>query len=93
MIRNIASNVVESIDAGTCEDSSEQVEQVFEQLEKIVNSDKMYSLYESAKFLGVSERTLRNYVKIGKLRPPRTKQGWTEKFYLKEDLIQCKNNK
>ncbi len=72
--------------------SQEEIEEALNNLEKIVNPGYMYSLYEASRFLGVSERTMRNYVKSGKLREPRSKQGWTEKYYLKEDLLACKEN-
>lgn len=92
VIKTLASSVIDTINAGTCEMSEAEVEEMFEQIEKMVKPDRMYSLYESSRFLGVSERTMRNYVKSGKLRAPRSKQGWTEKYYLREDLLACKEN-
>lgn len=93
LIRRLAEKIINDIDTGNCNLSEEEIDELAEKCHEWISPKKMYSLYESAKFLEISQRTLRNYIKLGKIREPRTKQGWTEKFYYKEDLLSFKKEK
>lgn len=48
-----------------------------EKRSKVLNLEKpFYSIYEAAEILGVHERTIRNYVKTGKIKAGQVGRQW-----------------
>lgn len=65
-----------------------------ENLKKIELRNKLYSITDAAKWLGVDLKDFYNHVRLKKTLPEPTRQGTQSglsKFYLEEDLKEIKN--
>lgn len=82
--------IADDIDDGNSNLTEDDCIELIESIAHYTDSTKKYSIYQAAKFLGKSKSSLDKYIKSGKLPEGRKEQGFTEKFYLKKDLIKMK---
>lgn len=85
--------IVDSIDVGNSNLEEEDLLEVLEMINKATNTQNKLSKYQACKYLNISRATFDNYVRAGKLPEGKKEQGFTEKFWVKEDLIKFKTNK
>ena len=67
--------------------------ELIDSINRITNTKTKLSKYQACKYLNVSRATFDNWVRDGKIPKGKKEQGFTELFWLKEDLIKVKQNK
>lgn len=85
-IRSLLVKAINDIDAGNSNLSEEEMLNIIETINKLTVPQAKYSKYQACKYLGISRSTFDNWVRTEKLPEGRKEQGFTEKFWLKEDL-------
>lgn len=93
VIRTILVKIVNDIDAGNSNLSSEECQEIIEHLTFISNKNEKLSKYQAYNYLKISRASFDNYVKEGKIPKGRKQQGFTEKFWYKSDLDKYLENK
>lgn len=93
IIKKLLLKIVDDIDTGNSNLSSEECLEVIDYLSGITNKNEKLSKYQACKYLKVSRATFDNYVREGKLPKGRKQQGFTEKFWIKKDLDKYLENK
>ena len=86
LIKGLLLKIVNDIDTGNSNLSSEECEEVIEYLSGITNKNEKLSKYQDCKYLKVSRATFDNYVKAKKIPEGRKQIGFKELFWYKKDL-------
>jgi len=81
-LRQIADN----IDAGNSSATEEELDQIFDMINKTAITENKLSKYQAAKYLNVSVSTFDNYVRDGKIPEGRKQIGFKEKFWYLSDI-------
>lgn len=94
MLKQALLNIVDALDAGTSTyPDEEEAMELIDSINRITNTKTKLSKYQACKYLNVSRATFDNWVRDGKIPKGKKEQGFTELFWLKEDLIKVKQNK
>lgn len=93
IIKEILLKIVNDIDTGNSNLSSEECEEVIDYLSGITNKNEKLSKYQACKYLKISRATFDKYVADGKLPKGRKQQGFKELFFYKKDLDKYIENK
>ena len=93
IIKEILLKIIDDIDTGNSNLSSEECEEVIEYLSGITNKNEKLSKYQACKYLKISRATFDNYVRAGKIPKGRKQIGFKELYWYKKDLdiLQEKN--
>lgn len=87
-------SVIDALDAGTSTyPDEEEAMELIDSINRITNTKTKLSKYQACKYLHISRATFDNWVKDGKIPKGQKEQGFTELFWVKEDLIKAKNSK
>jgi len=86
-------NVADAIDTGNSDYSQDEMDQILDSINKITNTQNKLSKYQAAAFLHKSTSTFDNWVRDGKVPEGRKEAGFKEKFWLKSDLINVKDER
>lgn len=92
IIKQLLLNIIDDIDSGNSNLSSEECEELMEHLSTFTNKNEKLSKYQACKYLNISRATFDNYVRDGKIPNGRKQQGFKELFFYKKDLDKIKNN-
>lgn len=80
ILKSVLLQAVNDIDTGNSNASDEELEEIIEDVNKIINTRNKLSKYQACKYLNVSRATFDNYVRDGKLPEGKKEQGFKEKF-------------
>lgn len=86
LIKELLLKIVNDIDTGNSNLSTEECEEVIEYLPEITNKNEKLSKYQACKYLKVSRATFDNYVRANKIPKGRKQIGFKELFWYKKDL-------
>lgn len=86
LIKELLLKIVNDIDTGNSNLSTEECEEVIEYLSEITNKNEKLSKYQACKYLKVSRTTFDNYVRANKIPKGRKQIGFKELFWYKKDL-------
>lgn len=86
LIKELLLKIVNDIDTGNSNLSTEACEEVIEYLSEITNKNEKLSKYQACKYLKVSRATFDNYVRANKIPKGRKQIGFKELFWYKKDL-------
>lgn len=86
LIKELLLKIVNDIDTGNSNLSTEEREEVIEYLSEITNKNEKLSKYQACKYLKVSRATFDNYVRANKIPKGRKQIGFKELFWYKKDL-------
>ncbi len=86
IIRNIIQGILDDIDSGNSNLTTEEAVELIENLKRFTNKDKRLSKYGSYTYLNVSRATFDNYVKEGKIPKGKHEAGFKELSWRKIDL-------
>lgn len=86
LIKELLLKIVNDIDTGNSNLSTEEYEEVIEYLSEITNKNEKLSKYQACKYLKVSRATFDNYVRANKIPKGRKQIGFKELFWYKKDL-------
>lgn len=86
LIKELLLKIVNDIDTGNSNLSTEEGEEVIEYLSEITNKNEKLSKYQACKYLKVSRATFDNYVRANKIPKGRKQIGFKELFWYKKDL-------
>lgn len=78
IIKEILLKIIDDIDTGNSNLSSEECEEVIEYLSGITNKNEKLSKYQACKYLKISRATFDNYVKAKKIPNGRKQIGFKE---------------
>ena len=94
MLKQALLNIVDALDAGTSTyPDEEEAMELIDSINRITNTKTKLSKYQACKFLHISRATFDNWVRDGRIPKGKKEQGFTELFWLKEDLIKVKQNR
>jgi len=85
--------IADNIDADSSYATEEELDQIFDMINKTAVAENKLSKYQACKYLNISRATFDNYVRDGKIPEGRQQQGFKEKFWLLSDLKEFKNSK
>lgn len=85
--------ILDNIDTENSHASDDECDEILDLVNKVTNIKTKLSKYQACKYLRVSRATFDNWVRAGKIPEGKKEQGFTEKFWYKEDLINLKNGK
>lgn len=80
LIKELLLKIVNDIDTGNSNLSTEEREEVIEYLSEITNKNEKLSKYQACKYLKVSRATFDNYVRANKIPKGRKQIGFKELF-------------
>ena len=80
LIKELLLKIVNDIDTGNSNLSTEEWEEVIEYLSEITNKNEKLSKYQACKYLKVSRATFDNYVRAGKIPKGRKQIGFKELY-------------
>lgn len=86
IIRNLLVNVIERIDSGNSNISSEEGLEIINYLNKFTSKDEGISKYTACEYLNISRATFDNLVAEGKLPEGKHIQGFKEKRWYKKEI-------
>lgn len=86
ILRQILQQYIEDIDAGNCDISNSECEELAEVIKNYIRKDEPISKYQAYNYLRVSRATFDNYIREGKLPKGKKIQGFTELVWYKKDL-------
>lgn len=87
-------SVIDALDAGTSTyPDEEEAMELIDSINRITNTKTKLSKYQACKYLHISRATFDNWVRDGRIPKGQKEQGFTELFWIKEDLMKVKNNK
>ena len=90
ILKNVLLQIIDDIDAGNSNASDGELDEIFDIINKTVNTQNKLSKYQACKYLNVSRATFDNWVRDGRIPEGRKEQGFTEKFWYKDDLDNIK---
>lgn len=86
IIRSLLLKIVDNIDAGNSNISSEEAIEVAKILASYTDKTVRLSKYQACDYLNVSRASFDNYVRSGKLPKGIKESGFKELFWTKKDL-------
>lgn len=87
LIKIALQNTLDNINAGACNMTEDQYDDLFETINRMTNPEFRYSKYKACEYLGISRATLDNYIREGKVNVRSGSEGgFKEKYFLKKDL-------
>ena len=90
MLKNELLRIVDNIDSGNSNLSSEELEEVCEMISILSNAESKLSKYQVIDKLHISRATFDNYVAKGVVCKGRSQQGFKEKYWYNKDLDKLK---
>lgn len=81
-LKQIANN----IDTNNSNATDEELDEIFDIINKTSIADRKLSKYQAAEYLNVSIPTFDNYVREGKIPPGRKQKGFKELFWYVKDI-------
>ena len=90
MLKNELLRIVDNIDSGNSNLSSEELEEVCEMISVLSNAESKLSKYQVIDKLHISRATFDNYVAKGIVCKGRSQQGFKEKYWYNKDLDKLK---
>lgn len=92
IIKLLLIKIINDIDTGNSNLTSEECEEVIDYLSGITNRNEKLSKYQACKYLKVSRATFDNYVRAKKIPSGRKQQGFKELYWYEKDLDNYLNN-
>ena len=92
VIKNELLIIIDNIDSGNSNLSSEELEEVCEMISLLSNAESKLSKYQVVNKLHISRATFDNYVSKGFVCKGRSQQGFKEKFWYEKDLNKLKEH-
>lgn len=86
VIRNLLIKIVDNIDSGNSNITSEEAIEIAKVLASYTDKEVRLSKYQSCRYLNMSRATFDNYVRYGKLPKGEKQQGFKELSWKKKDL-------
>lgn len=86
VIRNLLIKIVDNIDSGNSNITSEEAIEIAKVLASYTDKEIRLSKYQSCRYLNMSRATFDNYVRYGKLPKGEKQQGFKELSWKKKDL-------
>ena len=80
IIKEILLKIIDDIDTGNSNLSSEECEEVIEYLSGITNKNEKLSKYQACNYLKISRATFDNYIRAKKIPKGRKQIGFKELF-------------
>lgn len=93
VIRNLLIKIVDNIDSGNSNISSEEAIEIAKVLASYTDKEIRLSKYQSCRYLNMSRATFDNYVRYGKLPKGEKQQGFKELSWKKKDLDEFINKR
>lgn len=93
VIRNLLIKIVDNIDSGNSNISSEEAIEIAKVLASYTDKEIRLSKYQSCRYLNMSRATFDNYVRYGKLPKGEKQQGFKELSWKKRDLDEFINKR
>ena len=90
MLKNELLRIVDNIDSGNSNLSSEELEEVCEMISVLSNAESKLSKYQVIDKLHISRATFDNYIAKGMVCKGRSQQGFKEKYWYNKDLDKLK---
>lgn len=90
IIRNLLLKIINDIDTGNSNLTSEECCLVIDTLNQFTNKKEKLSKYQAYRYLNISRATFDNYVREGKIPKGIEQPGFKELFWIKEDLDKLK---
>lgn len=90
LLKLVLKQIIDDIDAGNTHASNEELDGIFDVINKTANTQNKLSKYQACKYLNISRATFDNWVRDGKIPEGRKEQGFKEKFWYKYDLDKVK---
>lgn len=90
ILKLVLNQIIQDIDSGNSNASDEELNEIFDIINKTVNVETKLSKYQACKYLGISRATFDNWVRDGKLPEGKKEAGFKEKFWTKSDLNKVK---
>ena len=90
ILKNTLLQIVDNIDSGNSKFDDSQLDFLLDSINKATNTQNKLSKYQACKYLNVSRATFDNWVRDGRIPEGRKEQGFTEKFWYKDDLDNIK---
>ena len=84
-------SIADAIDTGNSDYSQDEMDQILDSINRMTNTQNKLSKYQAAAYLHKSTSTFDNWVRDGKIPEGRKEAGFKEKFWLKSDLINVKD--
>ena len=93
VIRNLLIKIVDNIDSGNSNITSEEAIEIAKVLASYTDKEVRLSKYQSCRYLNMSRATFDNYVRYGKLPKGEKQQGFKELSWKKKDLDEFINKR
>ena len=90
ILKNVLLQIIEDIDTGNSMASNEELDEIFDVINKTVNVQTKLSKYQACKYLRISRATFDNWVRDGKIPKGKKELGFKELFWTKSDLDKVK---
>lgn len=90
ILKNVLLQIADDIDTDNSKATDEELDEIFDIINKTCISQNKLSKYQACKYLGISRATFDNWVRDGKIPEGRKEQGFKEKFWVKSDLDNIK---
>ena len=90
ILKSALHQIADNIDTEHSNATDEELDQIFEMINKIAIADNKLSKYQAAKYLNISISTFDNYVREGKIPPGRKQTGFKELFWYLKDIKHLK---
>lgn len=90
LLKLVLKQIIDDIDTGNSKASNEELDEIFDIINKTANTQNKLSKYQACKYLNISRATFDNWVRDGKIPEGRKEQGFKEKFWYKYDLDKVK---
>lgn len=91
-LRSTLSAIIDRIDNGDCDMTSDETEEVISTLKKFTEKDVRMSKYQACEYLKISRATFDNYVSNGWIPKGIHQQGFKELSWLRKDLDKFKRS-
>ena len=92
IIKNELMRIIDNIDSGNSNLSSEELLEVCELVSLLSNAESKLSKYQIIHKFNISRATFDNYVAKGLVCKGRSQQGFKEKFWYEKDLNKLKEH-
>lgn len=86
IVKNLLLKVIDDIDAGNSNITEDDANQIIDCLTKYTRKDRPLSKYEACVYLGMARSTFDKYVSLGKIPKGKSRPGFKELYWIKQEL-------